>query len=98
MDELEATTKWLQESFNTSPDAAGMGAADFLKAFSLTMLGYNWVRMSRAAAQSPEPGFRAAKLATAEFFATRLLPEVHTRCAAVRAPAESAMQLDAANF
>ena len=98
VDELEATTKWLQQSFKTSPDAAGMGAVDFLKAFSLTMLGYNWVRMSRAAAPSPESGFRAAKLATAEFFATRLLPEVHMRCAAVRAPAESAMQLDAANF
>ncbi len=98
VNELEATTKWLQESFKTNPDAAGMGAVDFLKAFALTLLGYNWLRMAKAAAKSSDAGFRAAKLATAEFFASRLLPEVHTRCAVVRAPVENLMKLEAANF
>jgi alkylation response protein AidB-like acyl-CoA dehydrogenase len=98
LDELESATAWLQESFKTHPDAAGMGASDFLKAFSLTMLGYNWSRMARAAAKSPEQGFRAAKLATAEFFTTRLLPQVGTLCAALRAPVENLMKLEAASF
>src|SRR5690242_13729475 len=41
VDDLEATTKWLQESYKTNPDDAGFGAVDFLRAFALTMLGYN---------------------------------------------------------
>jgi len=96
--ELEDTTRWLQESFKTRPDAAGLGAVDYLRAFSLAMLGYYWLRMAKAAARHPDAGFRAAKLATAEFFATRLLPQVSTLCAAVRAPSDHAMKLPATDF
>jgi alkylation response protein AidB-like acyl-CoA dehydrogenase len=98
LDELEATTKWLQESYKSNPDDAGFGAADYLRAFALAMLGYEWLRMARAAARSDDKAFAQAKRATAEFFATRLLPQVHALCGVVRNSAASLMELPAASF
>ena len=98
MDELEATTKFLIESFKSSPEVAGFGAVDFQRAFALTYLGYNWLRMVKASAEHADAGFRESKLATAEFFVSRMLPHVHTLLATVQAPVDKQMSLDAANF
>jgi len=96
--DLEATTGWLQESFKTNPDDAGFGAVDFQRAFALTLLGYNWLRMARLASQHSDKGFAQAKRATAEFFAQRMLPQVTMLCGIVRQSAKSQMELAAANF
>ncbi|HZR33856.1 MAG TPA: acyl-CoA dehydrogenase C-terminal domain-containing protein [Nevskia sp.] len=96
VDELESTTQWLQQSYKSSPDDAGFGAVDFLRAFALTYLGYNWLRMAKAASASGDEGFKRGKLATAQFFAARMLPQVQMLCANVRKPAAELMQLDAA--
>jgi len=98
LNDLETTTQWLQESYKTHPDDAGFGAVDFLKAFSLAILGYNWLRMVKASAKHTDAGFAQAKRVTAEFFAQRLLPQVHTLCGAVRNSAASQMELPAASF
>jgi hypothetical protein len=98
LDALEATTKWLQESYKQNPDDAGFGAADFLRAFALTMLGYDWLRMARAAARGKDAAFAQAKRATAEFFAQRLLPQAAALCAIVRNPAQSLMDLPATSL
>jgi alkylation response protein AidB-like acyl-CoA dehydrogenase len=98
VDELENTTKWLQQSYRNNPDDAAFGAVDYLRAFALTLLGYNWLRMAKAAAKQGDKGYAQAKRVTAEFFAQRLLPQVHTLCGAVRNPAASLMALPAANF
>jgi len=66
---------WLQESFKTNPDDAGFGAVDFLRAFALTYLGFNWLRMAKAASASGDETFKRGKLATAQFFAARMLPQ-----------------------
>ncbi len=95
VDELENTAQWLQQSFKTNPDDAGFGAADFLRAFALTYLGYNWLRMAKAASAGNDENFRRGKLATAQFFAARMLPQVHQLCANVRSPAGELMQLAA---
>ena len=98
LNELEATTRWIQESYKTNPDDGGFGAVDYLKAFSLTMLGYNWLRMTRAAAEGSDAAYAQAKRVTAEFFAQRLLPQVQTLCGAVRNSAKAQMELPAASF
>ncbi|MDB5986552.1 MAG: acyl-CoA dehydrogenase [Nevskia sp.] len=98
VEELEKTAAWLQESFKTNPDDAGFGAVDFLRAFSLTYLGYNWLRMAKAASNHGDAAFREAKLNTAQFFAARMLPQVHALCANVRTPATPLMQLAADIF
>ncbi len=98
LDELEKTTAWVQNSYKTTPDDAAFGCADFLRAFSLTYLGWNWLRMNKAAASLDDAGYRASKRATADFFATRLLSQVPALCANVRQSAGLLMQLDASHF
>jgi hypothetical protein len=98
LDELEAATKWLQESFKADPNDAGFGAVDYLKAFALTLLGYNWLRMVKAADQGSDKAFAQAKRVTAEFFAQRLLPQVSVLCAGVRTSSKALMALPAASF
>ncbi len=98
IDELEKTTQWLQESYKTSPEDAGFGAVDFQRAFCLTYLGFNWLRMAKAAMAGSDEIFKQQKLTTAQFFASRMLPQVHTLCANVRSSAAELMKLDAANF
>ncbi|ORE85274.1 acyl-CoA dehydrogenase [Oceanococcus atlanticus] len=91
---LEATTQWLRDRFNDNPNDAGAGAVQYQRAFALTMLGYNWLRMADAAlAYTDDADFKAAKLATARFFATRLLPEVHSLLEAVEAGDNGMMDL-----
>ena len=98
VDELEATTQWLQQSYKTNPDDAGFGAVDFLRAFALTYLGFNWLRMAKAASAGSDEVFKRNKLATAQFFAARMLPQVKTLCANVRSPAAELMQVDGATL
>ena len=98
VDELESSTKYLIDSFKSAPDTAGFAAVDYQRAFALTYLGWNWLRMVKASARHPDAGFRDAKKATAEFFVTRMLPLVPALLGTVRAPTEQQMALDAANF
>lgn len=98
VDELEATTQWLQQSYKTNPDDAGFGAVDFLRAFALTYLGFNWLRMAKAVSGTGDEVFKRNKLATAQFFAARMLPQVKTLCANVRSPAAELMQVDGATL
>ena len=98
LEALESTTAWLRESYKQNPDAAGFGATDYLRAFSLCYLGYNWLRMAKAVSNSSDEAFKQSKLATAEFFATRMLPQVSSLCDNVKSPIEGLMKLDAANF
>jgi alkylation response protein AidB-like acyl-CoA dehydrogenase len=98
VNELEATTQWVQQSYKTNPDDAAFGCVDLQRAFSLTALGHNWLRMARAAARGSDASFATGKRATAQFFATRMLSQVPMLCANVRQSADDLMQLDAANF
>jgi alkylation response protein AidB-like acyl-CoA dehydrogenase len=95
LNDLEATTKWLQETYKSQPQEGAFGCVDFLKAFSLTYLGYNWLRMAKAAAALGDAGYRDAKIATARYFATRMLTKVPGLCATVRMPIDGLMSLDA---
>lgn len=98
VEDLEATTLWMQDALRTRSEDAAFGGADFLRAFALTYLGYNWLRMSRAALRHADAGFAKSKRVTAEFFVQRLLPQVHALCGTVRNPTQSLMSLSAANF
>ncbi|HVT34433.1 MAG TPA: acyl-CoA dehydrogenase family protein [Nevskiaceae bacterium] len=98
IDDLEATTQWIQQSYKTTPDDAAFGCVDFQRAFCLAYLGLNWLRMAQAAATKSEAALRDGKRATALYFAQRMLPQVHSLLANVRNPAAELMALDAANF
>ena len=98
LDELEKTTRWVQENAKTNLDDAAFGCVEFLRAFALTYLGWNWLRMHAAAKKTGDAGLLAAKRATADYFATRILSQVPALCASVRQPAGLLMQLDATHF
>jgi butyryl-CoA dehydrogenase len=83
------------------PDEAGAASADYLRMFALTTLGYLWTRMAEIAlphVDGPEAAFYRAKLATARFFVTRLLPHASSHAAAIMAGAKPIMELDEAAF
>ena len=96
--DLEATTKWVQDSYKLTPDDAAFGCVDFLRAFSLTYLGWNWLRMVKAAEAAGDAQFAATKRATAQFFAARLLSQVPGLLANVRESAGESMAADVALF
>jgi hypothetical protein len=96
--ELEATTTWVQNSYKLTPDDAAFGCVDFLRAFALTYLGWNWLRMVRAAEAGGDAAFATSKRATAQFFATRMLSQVSGLLANVRESAGELMALDAASL
>jgi alkylation response protein AidB-like acyl-CoA dehydrogenase len=73
---LEETTGWLLSSKESNPNDAAATAVDYLQVFGLVTLGYYWLRAAKAAVNQ-EGAFYKGKLATATFFATKLLPRVH---------------------
>ncbi len=99
LDALEQTTAWVQQSYKTSPDDAAFGCVDYQRAFALTYLGWNWLRIVRALESSDlDANARQMKLATAEYFATRMLSQVPAKLDNVRQTAAPLMALSAAHF
>lgn len=98
LEALEQTTEWLQQTFKETPDDGAFGCVEYQRAFALTYLGYNWLRMAKAAHAQSDEIFRQGKLATAEYFATRMLSQVPAILDNVRQPAAPLMALDARHF
>ena len=95
---LEETTAWLQQSFKTQPNDAAFGCADYLRAFALAYLGWNWLRMLRAANEAGDMRRRRAKQVTARYYAERVLPQVEGLCISVKSGTEEMFALAAADF
>ena len=93
--DLESATRWIYETFKAKPEEASFGCCDYLRAFSLVYLGYNWLRMAQAAAQSDDAHFKASKLTTARFFASKLLTQVTPLCETVKSGSGDFMSLPA---
>ncbi|MCZ4341993.1 acyl-CoA dehydrogenase family protein [Sphingomonadaceae bacterium G21617-S1] len=55
-------------------DTAGAVATDYLRLFALVAMGWMWARMAAAAARN-DTAFNSTKLAIADFYAKRLLPQ-----------------------
>ncbi|MEM7405257.1 MAG: acyl-CoA dehydrogenase C-terminal domain-containing protein [Pseudomonadota bacterium] len=90
---LQRATAYLAESGLNDPDEAAAAATDYLKLFGLTAFGYVWARAALVASRRQEDptGFYADKLATARFFAARILPGSSAAFGALMAGAGSIM-------
>jgi hypothetical protein len=78
------------------PEAAAAAASEYLELFALVALAYMWARMAKlalAGAPSEDGAFYQAKLATARFFMTKLLPRHASLFASLMAGAEPVMAL-----
>ncbi len=93
--DLEFTTRWIHETFRAKPEEASFGCCDYQRAFCLVYLGYNWLRMAQAASGSRDEAFKATKLVTARFFASKLLTQVTPLCETVKSGSGDFMSLTA---
>jgi hypothetical protein len=74
---LQDATLWVAEAGLRDPEEAAAAATDYLRMFSLVVFGSLWLQMAEAclADDRPDQAFCEQKLATATFFARRILPE-----------------------
>lgn len=89
---LRATTAQVR---GAPAEIAGAVAVDYSRLFALILLGWMWSRM--AAAATSEPAL-AVKLATADFFARRILSQADGLAAGIAAAIEGGELLAAADF
>jgi len=100
---LQQATQFIVMKAMANPDEAGAASTDYLRMFGLVALGDMWLRMAEVSmAKLPtangDRGFYDAKIKTARFFFTKMLPEVHGLFARVMAGAAPVMALEAEGF
>lgn len=93
----EATDMLLAQA-TENPDAAGAAAVDYQDLLGYVCFGFMWIKAEVAAESLDDGQFRSAKLATADFFFDRLLPEVETLVRRIGAGPGSTMAMDAGWF
>ncbi|MCA0377152.1 MAG: acyl-CoA dehydrogenase C-terminal domain-containing protein [Gemmatimonadetes bacterium] len=101
--QLQKATMLLAERGFANPDEVGAAATEYLHLMGYVAVGWQWLRMATVSRQHLADGhgdrrFHEAKLKTARFYFTRLLPEAGTLLTAIQAGAGAIMALDASEF
>lgn len=78
-------------------DATGAAAVDYLRLFALVAMGWMWTRMA-VAAGSGETALHQGKLAVADYYARRVLPQASGLAASIAAGEGAIMALAAEAF
>jgi hypothetical protein len=101
---LQQVTLHVAQQGLRNPDEAGAAATDYLRLFALVALAFLWARMVQVAKAKLAEGaagdasFYEAKVRTARFFMTKLLPESGALFAQIMAGAAAVMEFDEAAF
>ncbi|WP_412050619.1 acyl-CoA dehydrogenase C-terminal domain-containing protein [Hoeflea sp. Naph1] len=90
LDQLERATAQLMAN-QSDQSAAGVAATDYLRLFGLTASGWMWTKM--AAKAPPDTPLGKRKLACADFYADRILPQAAALEVAIAAGSASTMAL-----
>ena len=101
LERLSDVTATVIKQAQEDPNAIGAASVEYLDLFGLTAYAYMWARMAKVAAAavgSDTSGFYDAKLKTARFFFSRLLPRSLSLAESVKSGASDTMALDAAAF
>jgi hypothetical protein len=96
---LQKVTTDVMMSGMRNPNEIGAAAVEYLRLFGIAACGWMWVRMAavasaRIAAGASDTSRYEAKLTTARFFVTRLLPQTRALAAQIAAGAKPVMALD----
>ena len=96
---LQDTTGWVYQQMSRNPLEAGAAGTDYLRLFALTAMAFMWAKMAAIARRRLDQGagkqlFYQAKLDTARFFMTRMLPETTSLAAKIRAGAAPLMDFN----
>lgn len=102
-DRLKNTTAWVYQHMAADPVEAGAASVDYLHMFALTAMAWSWAGQARVAVkalaeQDENQRFYRAKIETARFFMTRMLPEITSLDEKIRAGAAPLMSLPADDF
>ena len=98
---LQQATGWIAQQGLRDPEEAGAAASDYLRLFALVALAYVWAKSAQAVLAMPEAerqDFHKAKLATARFYMTRILPQTSSLFAMINAGAKPVMEPEEAWF
>ena len=97
---LEDVSDWLRTQAQLNPNEVGAALVEYLHLFGYVAYAYLWARMADVAQRSldTDPDFYSAKLATANFYFSRLLPRILSLEQSIRAGSQSLYELDAAHF
>ncbi len=101
--DLQAATKWLMDNGLANPNQAGAAAYPYMTMMGIVSVGLMWLRIARAATaalanDAPDRGFYETKLATARFFADKVMPETGALRRKLEAGSESLMAIPADAF
>ncbi|TFY87393.1 acyl-CoA dehydrogenase [Pseudomonas kairouanensis] len=97
LDHLVNLTTHLQQTAAQDPRAPGAASVDYLHLFGYTAYAYMWARMARAA-EGYTGEFYTAKLATARFYFSHLLPRIEALAITARAGSAGLYALGAEQF
>ena len=101
---LQQITLHVAQQGLRDPDEAAAASADYLRLFALVAMAYMWTRMVQVARAKLAVGadgdasFYEAKIRTARFFMTKMLPESGALFAQIMAGGRSVMEFDQAAF
>ncbi|CAM4089322.1 acyl-CoA dehydrogenase C-terminal domain-containing protein [Palleronia rufa] len=101
--DLQGAATYFMQNGMKNPHEALSGSYDFMHLFGHVCLGLMWSRIARASlaaldADTSNPDFHEAKLATGRYYMARQLPATRMHRARIESGAEPVMALDAANF
>jgi alkylation response protein AidB-like acyl-CoA dehydrogenase len=101
--DLQKASLWLMQNAMTNPDNAGAAAYPYMELMGNLCLGLMWLRMAKASAGALANGaedrtFHEAKLATARFYAEKVMPETNALWRKIEAGSESLMAVPVEAF
>ena len=88
---LDETTQWLTKATQEDPQNSAAAAVEYLTLYSLLTHGYFWIIAAKATLTKQDDSFYQAKLATAQFFAAKILPRAHSLAPAIMSGAAAVM-------
>ncbi len=100
---LQLATAHIAQTGLRDPEEAAAAATDYLRLFGLVALGFIWARMAevaheKAPAANGDAGFYKGKIATAQFYMDRLLPQTAALYLGIKSGKASMMALEDAAF
>ncbi|MFJ2709346.1 acyl-CoA dehydrogenase C-terminal domain-containing protein [Pseudomonas sp. NPDC087346] len=97
---LNDLSLWLLDKASLDANLVGSACVEYLQVFGYVAYAYIWSRMAHTAQNNPDSGaaFYQAKLATAEFFFTRLLPRIDSLEQCIRAGSGALFRMPAEQF
>jgi len=86
-----------------NPDEAGAAASDYLRLFALVAVGFMWLKMAKVASvalatTNERTSFYDAKIKTARFYFSKIMPQVNALNLAILSGSKPVMDFPAEAF